>query len=129
MNISPPIRVSTFDKLVSIYCEKQNVALLYYEINCPVDKRDDVVAYYDGKIDPILLAPLKRDDDCYIEFATDAAAIFFAETNFPYESDVLGGDIDNDFFIHCRVWNRHGQFSWENKNGGIIHLPQAQQPA
>ena len=64
-----PIRVSTFDKLVSIYCEKQNVAMLYYEINCPVDKRDDVVAYYTGKIDGLLLEPLKRDDDCYIEFS------------------------------------------------------------
>jgi len=124
-----PIRVSTFDKLVSIYCEKQSVAMLYYEINCPVDKRDDVVAYYTGKIDNLLLAPLKRDDDCYIEFPSDAEAILYAENNFPYESDLVDGGIDPDYFIHCRVWNRFGQFSWENKNGGVIHLPEAQEPA
>ena len=82
------------------------------------------MAFYNGKIDPILLEPLKRDDDYFLTFDTDQDAIQYAETNFPYESEID----DAEKFIHCRVWSQTGGFSWENTDGNIRNLPQAQPP-
>ena len=111
-------------RIIEHYCISHKKAILYYEINCLEDRRDDVVAFYNGKIDPILLEPLKTDDDYFLTFDTDQDAIQYAETNFPYESEID----DAEKFIHCRVWSQTGGFSWENTDGNIRNLPQAQPP-
>ena len=123
------VEILEFERFVEHYCETKNVSVLYYEINCREDRRDDVVEFYKGKIDPMLLAPLIRDDDNFIVFPTDLEAIQYAETNFPYESDLISAGIDSEFFIHCRVWHQSGAFSWENKDGAVATIPEAQPPA
>ena len=111
-------------RLIEHYCISYGKAVLYYEINCLEERRDDVVAFYNGKIDPLLLAPLKTDDDNFITFDSDDDAIQYAEMNFPYESEC--DTAEN--FIHCRVWSKTGSFAWENTDGNIRNLPQAQPP-
>lgn len=123
------VEVLEFTRFIEHYCQTNNVAVLYYEINCREDRRDDVVAFYDGKIDRLLLNPMKRDDDNFIVFPTDNEAIQYAETNFPYQSDLISSGTDMEFFIHCRVWHQSGAFSWENKDGGVTTIPEAQPPA
>lgn len=126
MDLTPRHNIVGYESLISEYCIAKNKAVLYFEVNISVARRQELCDYYEGKIEKVLLEAIKRDDDNFLIFLGDADAIMFAELNFPYQSQID----EQDYWIHCKVWNREGVMVWENNDINLrsMNVPPDQLP-
>ena len=100
--------------LVIEYCKKYSVSVLYYEIKDRTpEEKQEILDFYHDKVPREIYESLKAEDDNFIIFNRAQTALEYAETVFPYFSDVE--QIDPKYFIFVCVFDTDGSFLWDNK--------------
>jgi hypothetical protein len=101
--------------LISNYCIKNRVSLVYYEIKySTIEEREKICDFYDDKVDMEFINAMRNDDDCFFSFTNSLTAVEIAEMNFPTKREILGMTNDLLLYVFCCVYDENGNFLWDN---------------
>lgn len=99
--------------LVAEYCKTHSVSVVYFEVKTRTpEEKAEMLDFYKDKMPIEIHTSLQVEDDNFVIFNNSQSALQYAETIFPYYTDIE--QVDPKYHIFACVFDENGAFLWDN---------------